>query len=253
MVIYEILQVGTALVVLFYLYIIVYFAKSRIKNIIQNRKPYSHLAHSEYVIQASTMKERIVAVIACIIVATLAFLADPAGLDMIDYHNIDIKPEGTYSYYVELKKHNAEKIVVPAEITIDEDDNQRFYRIQKAYLPNNKILKFNTDEQYYSLDLKSFNTVHLIYDEKLEWYDMEYSCKLLNEHTTHKQIIESKPSPTFLIIKEIITVGATVIILSFRTTEERHNRRNRARRLPPRSQIPRQHKKPPVKTKSTPI
>ena len=53
---------------------------------------------------------------------------------------------------------------------------------------------------------------------------MEYSCKLLNEHTTHKQIIESKPSPTFLIIKELITVGATVIILSFRTSDERDDK-----------------------------
>lgn len=127
---------------------------------------------------------------AALIIGLIAMLCSNAAVhQIVGIHNLKLKPEGTYGFYVEAIRDDGKTYTLPAQIRVEKEIDEvaegkrrtfTYYYIEKVYFSNGGYL--NTK-----------GTDPIDVNESTYYYDGEdgWSLVLLNEHAYSPQIQET--------------------------------------------------------------
>lgn len=160
----------------------------------------------------------IVSLIATIITST-------AIHQLVGVHNLQLKPEGTYCFYVEANRYGANTYVLPAQVRVEKDTEEvsegkkrtfTYYYIEKVFFSNGGWL--DTEESEPTEINES--TYYYDYDADDEW-----ELVLLNEHAYSPYVPETNNADwldiTFLFIK-VLSIGFSLFALCYKTQKTEH-------------------------------
>jgi len=138
-----------------------------------------------------------------IVVAIAMLNTNPAVHQLVGVNNLELKPEGTYCFYVEAMRDGGRTYTLPAQIRVENETHDvgegktrtyRHYYIERVFFSNGGYLDtVDTD----SVDI----------NESTSYYDGEdyWSLVLLNEHAYSPNVEETNnatwPEILFLIFK----------------------------------------------------
>lgn len=126
---------------------------------------------------------------------------------LVGIHNLHLKPEGTYCFYVEAKRYNGKTYTLPAQISIERETEDvsdektktyTYYYIEKVYFSNGGWLDTSGNEPV-EIGESSY---HYDYDADDEW-----ELVLLNEHAYSPYVAETNNADwlniTFMLIEAL--------------------------------------------------
>lgn len=139
-----------------------------------------------------------------------------AAQEVLGIYNIELKPSGTYCYYVNIKNEKYE-YTLPAQIRIEHYSTDYFngslerhkvhkdYHIEKVYFSNGGYLYFED----FSVELNESAT-------NCDQNNKKWECTLLNKHAYSPNIVETKHTSTnnicFLIFELASIIFAIVCL-----------------------------------------
>ena len=145
-----------------------------------------------------------------LIIASILTIITNSAIQAIFNDNIELKPEGTYCYYIEGTVNEGETYTLPAKIVKiknEYDDSDSYitysysnYYINAIYFPNGKYVSFSDKEIYLDTKTSCFDN-----------YDNEWDIMLLNEHAYSKYVEES----SYIDWKEILILAFTLFTVAF--------------------------------------
>lgn len=154
----------------------------------------------------------IVSLIATIITST-------AIHQLVGIHNLQLKPEGTYCFYVEATRYGGNTYVLPAQIRVEKDTEEvsegrnktfTYYYIEKVFFSNGGWIDTEESEP---IDINE-SSYYYDYDADDEW-----ELVLLNEHAYSPYVPETNNADwldvTFLLIK-VISIGFSLFALCYK-------------------------------------
>ena len=118
-----------------------------------------------------------------LIVALVSTLISSTVLhQLIGIHNLELKPDGTYCFYVEAHRTGSSTYVLPAQIRVfnDVDKGESEYFIEKVYFSNGGWLDADDGES------DAIGEPSYFYDDDDEW-----SLTLLNQHAYSPYVTET--------------------------------------------------------------
>lgn len=175
MFVYSILNVLAPLAVLFPAVILVGSFFKMIKERNLSMESIAHDQRGTFLLQQFTIPFLIVAIIA--VLAT-----EPAVHQIVGVNNLEIKPKGTYCFYLEATDKYGSTYEMPAEIEVTEDDDgDRVYFVKKAYFSDGDYIDMEDEEIYADID-EEFS---------FEKGRSKWSFVLLNEHAYCSDIEET--------------------------------------------------------------
>lgn len=141
-----------------------------------------------------------------LIIALLAAIVTNTALhQLVGIHNLHLKPEGTYCFYVEAKRNGGKTYTLPAQISIERETEDvsdektktfTYYYIEKVYFSNGGWLDTSGNEPV-EIGESSY---HYDYETEDEW-----ELVLLNEHAYSPYVTETNNADwidiTFMLIK----------------------------------------------------
>ena len=108
---------------------------------------------------------------------------------LIGIHNLEIKPEGTYCFYVEATRSGGKTYTLPAQIRVEKETEEvaegksrtyTYYYVEKVFFSNGGWLDFEHED---SVDI---NDTTLMCNDEDEW-----RIRLLNEHAYSPYVTET--------------------------------------------------------------
>lgn len=117
-----------------------------------------------------------------ILVVALAgiLVTDPTMHELAGIHNLELKPDGTYCFFVEATNRQGKTYVLPAEVEVAKDgDGNRTYYINKVVFSNGGYLRTSGEE----VDIGGMCS---FFDDGDRW-----SLVLLNKHAYSPYITET--------------------------------------------------------------
>ena len=141
-----------------------------------------------------------------LIISLVAIIITDAAIhQLVGIHNLHLKPEGTYCFYVEAKRNGGKTYTLPAQIIIERETEDvsdektktyTYYYIEKVYFSNGGWLDTSGNEPV-EIGESSY---HYDYDTEDEW-----ELVLLNEHAYSPYVAETSNADwidiTFMLIK----------------------------------------------------
>lgn len=151
-----------------------------------------------------------------LIISSIALLVTNTTIhQFVGINNLELKPEGTYCFYVEATSNSGKNYTLPAQIRIEKESEEvgegkertyTYYYIEKVVFSNGGYL--NTED----LESVKINEATYFYDND----DNEWELVLLNEHAYSPDIKETNNATwfdiTFLSL-EIISISILLYAL----------------------------------------
>ncbi len=142
------------------------------------------------------------------------FVTSPAVHQLVGVHNLELKPEGNYCFYVEATRNGDKTYTLPAEISVrteyEEDidgksKSKHVYHIEKVFFSNGGWLD-TTDSEPVDIGASiSF------FDESENWLEGDYwKFVLLNEHAYSPYVNETNNAAFWditIVLLEALCVG----------------------------------------------
>lgn len=118
-------------------------------------------------------------VIVLIFTLVAYFATSAATLDVVGIHDLRLKPEGQYCFFVEAQRENGKTYTLPAQVRVNTFDGRDYY-VEKVFFSNGGWLEFH-NEDYIDIGESAY-----FYENDEEW-----RVKLLNEHAYSPHVTET--------------------------------------------------------------
>lgn len=107
------------------------------------------------------------------------FATDTVTADILNFHDLRLKPDGQYCFYVEVQQGSGKTYTLPAQVRVYFFED-KYYYVEKAYFSNGESLTFDCDE-------------HIEIDEptELSANGRAWKVRLLNEHAYSPYVHET--------------------------------------------------------------
>lgn len=148
-----------------------------------------------------------------LIIALIATLSTNTAVhQLVGVHNLKLKPQGTYCFYVEAHRLGGSTYTLPAQVRIEKeteeigDSKERtytYYYIEKLFFTNGDVLDIEVWDSV-EIDKTSFQT---------DIYNDEWELKLLNKHAYAPQVKETNNADWFDITFLLIEVTSITFLL----------------------------------------
>ena len=151
---------------------------------------------------------------AALIIALIAMLCSNTAVhQIVGIHNLEFKPEGTYSFYVEAIRDDGKSFTLPAQVRVEKETDEvaegkrrtfTYYYIEKVCFSNGGY--WNT---------KGTDPVDV--NESTYYYDGEdgWSLVLLNEHAYSPEIQETNNVTTIsLLLLALRSISIAILLYS---------------------------------------
>lgn len=144
-----------------------------------------------------------------------AFITNATVHQLVGIHNLYLKPEGTYCFYVEANRSDGKVYTLPAKVRITKDpkepDHERgksttYYYIEEIYFSNGGWLDTKDNEDV------AINEQSYLYDSD----GIRWSVVLLNEHAYSPHVEETNNAGWLgvtLALMEIVPIAFSLYIL----------------------------------------
>ena len=200
MLLYDLLNWGSAIVAFLCFWVFAYYAFSLLKQVLTKKKP----SFRSWLGQISSdLKEIRKDYLLVVLVVALCgrLVAAPAIHQLVGVHDLTLKPDGTYCFYVEATPRGGKTYTLPAEIR-KSDGN---YYIDRVLFSNGGCLSPNGIEAEIG-KCTSFTSK----DEE------NWDLVLLNEHA-YSPMVEETDNATkkhiFLLVLEVLPIAVFIVLL----------------------------------------
>lgn len=157
------------------------------------------------------------------LIATL--ITNTAIHQIVGIHNLELKPDGVYCFYVEASRSSEKSYTLPAQILVVTESfeagegrnvNRRKYYIQQVFFSNGGYLDTNECE---SIEI---GEACCYYDTNT---DDEWDLVLLNEHAYSPHVVESNNANwlnTILLVVKLSSISFTLYVLCHKRKSINH-------------------------------
>jgi hypothetical protein len=221
MFIYRILNYISSIAVILCILTVGFYVWKAVKSLFRREK----LSFADW---AGAMKNEILGFagnisIPLLIISLLATLITNTAIhQLVGIHNLHLKPEGTYCFYVEAHRYGAKTYTLPAQIRIAKETEEvsegkertfTYYYIEKVFFSNGGWLEAECDEP---VDIGESSS-HYDSDTDDEW-----ELTLLNEHAYSPYVTETNNADWLDVVFMLIDVIPIAFSLYILCRREQH-------------------------------
>ena len=187
--IYDLLKVASRLVSLVALIMVVWYIWNAVRSIFNKER--TRLSEwfetAKLDMQRNGNQHRWALVLACSMLAYL--ITNSTVHQLVGVHNLELKPNGTYCFYVEATRSGGKTYTLPAQIRVEKETEEvaegksrtyTYYYVEKVFFSNGGWLDFEHED---SVDI---NDTTLMCNDEDEW-----RIRLLNEHAYSPYVTET--------------------------------------------------------------
>lgn len=203
--IYSVLNLLSSIVYPFCIFLLVCYIWDALKN----RTPFSKWADQINTYAKTYLGNFRIPLLAFSLLGIL--ITTPAVHQLAGIHDLDLKPEGTYCFYVEAQQHNGDAYVLPAQIDVVKEKievdegrskTRTYYYIENVYFSNGGYLDASDGEN------DAIGQPSVFFDGENYW-----ELTLLNEHAYSPYVQETDNADWLDIVFLLLKIIPTSILL----------------------------------------